>query len=209
MADHLHPVIAQGAGHLRGAAVMAGHGAELADRGIDHGEQVLDITADLLAVLGKQVMGAGAEADIGGDMPFVVFQHDVAVGTDDEIGVEPAVRELGQFLADTAGDDIQAVLPGHFSQLIRFRTGNGDHLVHLVLDAAFALARRPHALHEILGQYHQAHRLLPEIAHTEVDQVADPVQVFPDVFPFFHDGDLRLNNQRRIGRNSFRFFRHG
>ena len=209
MTDYFHPVVTQRAGYLRRAAVMAGHGAQLADGGIDHGKQVLDVAPDLLAVFGEEVMGAGAEADVRGDMPLVIFEHDITFRPDDEVGVEPAVRKFGQFLTDAAGDDIQPVLPGDFTQLFRFRPGDGYHLVHLVLDTAFALARRPHALHEILGQHHQAHRLLPEIAHTEVDQVADPVQVFSDVLPFLHNRYFRLHHQRRVGRNSFRFFRHG
>ena len=112
-------------------------------------------------------------------MPLVVFQYDIAFRPDDKIAIEPAVRKLGQLFADAAGDDIQPILPGDFPQLFRFRSGgNGHHLVHLVLDAAFTLARRADTLHEIFRQHHQAHRLFPEIAHTEVDQVAHPVPGF-------------------------------
>ena len=60
MADDFHAVVAQGAGHLRGAAVMASHGAELAYGGVEHGEQVLDVAAELLAVGIEEIMGAGA-----------------------------------------------------------------------------------------------------------------------------------------------------
>ena len=86
MTDDLHPVVSQGAGNLGGTAVMTGHGAELTDGGIDDGEKVFDITADLFTVLGKQVMG-GAQADVRGDMPLVIFQHDIAFRSDNKIGI--------------------------------------------------------------------------------------------------------------------------
>ena len=141
-------------------------------------------------------------------MPLVVFERDLPFRADDEVGIEPAIRKLRQFLANAAGDDVQAVLLRQRSQLFRFRAGNDHHLVHLILNLALAPARRPDALHEVFGQHHQAHRLFPEIAHAEVDQIANPIQVLADVFPFFHHGHFWLHDQRGVGGDSFGFFRH-
>ena len=118
MADDLHPVVAQGAGNLGGTTVMTGHGAELADGGIDDGEKVFDITADFFAVLGKQVMGAGAQTDVRGDMPLVVFQHDIPFRSDNKIGIEPAIRKLGQLFTDAAGDGYTIHTPWQFPPVV-------------------------------------------------------------------------------------------
>ena len=52
MADHLSAVVTEGAGNLRRAAIVAGHGAQLTDLCVDHGEQILDAAATIFAEKG-------------------------------------------------------------------------------------------------------------------------------------------------------------
>jgi hypothetical protein len=182
---------------------MAGHRAELADLRVDDGEQVLDIAADLLAVFVEYVVRAGTEPDRRRDVPLVVFQDDVAGRADDEIGVEPAVRELGYVFHDAASADIQFVLPGDLTELVDFGTGYRHRLSHCVGEARLSLAGRAHALHEILGQHDEADGYFPEVSDAEMDHVLDPVEVLLDARAVADDGDLRLDDQRGIGIDAF------
>ena len=174
---------------------MAGHRAELADLGVDHREEGFDIRAEDFAVLIENVVRARAEADGRRDVPLVVPQRELAIRTDDEGGVEPAVRELRHFLDDTAAGDPDLVLAGLVRQRLEFRAVEGDGLLHEAVDAVFTLARRRHALHEVLRKHDQSGRQLPVVADAEVDHLQGAVHIALDVGTIFGHVHVRLHDE--------------
>jgi hypothetical protein len=180
---------------------VAGHGAELADFGIDHRKQLTDVGAENAAVFIENVVRAGAQADRGRDMPLMVFEDDFAAGPDDEGGVEPAVRKFRHLFDHAAAGDVRIVFARFGAEGVHLRPRNRDGLFHEAVDAVLALARRGHSLQEVLGQHDQAGGQFPGISHAEIDQVADAVQVLFDGRAILRDDYVRLNDQRRVFGN--------
>ena len=146
-------------------------------------------------------MRARAKADRGRDVPLVVFENDLAGRTDDECGIEPAIWELRNLLDHSASGNEQIVLARFGAEHLHLRAGNGDGLLHEAIDSVLPFAGSCDSLQEILRKHDQACRQLPRVAHAEVDQVADSVQILLDGRTLLRDDHMRLDDQRGVLRN--------
>ena len=139
-----------------------------------------------------------------GMLPLVVAQDHLARRPDDEGRVEPAVRELRDPLHPrAAAGDEEVVLAGFLAQALELRAVQLDGLLHEAVDAVLSLARGRHALQEVLREHHQARRQLPEVAHAEVDEIADALEVALDVIAVLRDVYVRLNDESGVLGNAF------
>ena len=179
--------------------VVTDHDSQFADVGVDNGEEALDIAAIDGAVFIQNVMGAGSQPDKGRHVPLVVLEDDVPVRPDDDTGVEPAVRPLGQAFYNSAAGNIDSVFPGLFSQDVDLGTGYLNSHIHEPAKLLLSFPGGGYTLHKILRKGDQFAGMLPEVAYGEIYQFAIAIQIAHDVVTGFGDDQLRLDEGRHIG----------